>query len=204
MALKTKVKISQITNLSDARYSAGMGVRYLGFNFMANHENYTPPATFMEIKSWISGPEFVGEFEDAEISYIHEYPNLEEVDLIEVTRPDTLKELSLLEKPIILKLDISKFSSPSELEGILNSAKNLVELFLIEKSSGGNFDLETILSLGSCYPILLGFGMNKKNIHQIIQDSLLEGIALQGDKEEKVGFKDYEVLADILEEIELE
>jgi len=93
MSLKTKVKISQVTNLSDARYCAGMGVHYLGFNFVAGHEFYVQPEHFMEIRSWITGPELVGEFEDSDISRIRELSCLDALDLIEINEPGNLQEL---------------------------------------------------------------------------------------------------------------
>ncbi len=204
MSLKTKVKISQVTNLSDARYCAAMGVHYLGFNFRKNHESYMDPTRFSEISSWIAGPKLVGEFEDADMAYIREIPHLEILDLIEVNQPDMLHELSMLGKPITLKMDISNYPSLSSIKEDLIFAKDLVEYFLIEKSAGGLTDLDDILSLSHRFPIFLGFGINKENIHQIIGNSSIEGIALQGGKEEKVGLKEYEVLADILEELETE
>jgi len=204
MTLKIKVKISQVTNLSDARYCAGMGVHYLGFNFVVNHGSYVEPASFIEIRSWIAGPQFVGEFENANISDIREMPNLEALDLIEVSRPDILHELSLLGKPVMLKIDISKYPTVSSLEDDLNFARDLVDYFLIDKSSGELTDPKEVLELSHRFPIILGFGITKDNIHPLIEDSNLEGIALRGGKEEKVGFKDYEALADILEELETE
>lgn len=204
MSLKTKVKICQVTSLSDARYCAGMGVQYLGFNFVKNHEYYVEPTRFMEIRSWIAGPELVGEFEGTEISDIRELPFLEALDLIEISDPGKLQELSLLRKPIILKLNISDYDSHSLLESDLSYARDLVDYFLIDKTGGKTLDLTEILTLSSRFPIFLGFGIHKENIHQLIRNSNLMGIALLGGKEEKVGFKDYGVLSDILEELETE
>lgn len=204
MSLKTKVKVNQVTNLSDARYCAGMGVQYLGFNFVSNHEFYVEPERFMEIKSWISGPELVGEFEDSEISMIRELPCLDALDLIEINEPGNLQELSLLGKPVILKLNIPDYDSMSSLESDLQFAKDLVEYFLLDHTGDKSPDPSEVLTLSNRFPIFLGFGIHKENVHQIIRNSKLKGIALPGGKEEKVGFKDYEVLADILEELEME
>jgi phosphoribosylanthranilate isomerase len=49
MALKTKVKAGNITNLSDARYCAGMGVDWLGFP-----ADVVNPDTFKEITNWVT------------------------------------------------------------------------------------------------------------------------------------------------------
>src|SRR5688572_18265306 len=62
MALKTFVKLNSITNLTDARYGAGMYVNLLGFDLNGNTSNSITPDTFREITGWVSGVDFVGEF----------------------------------------------------------------------------------------------------------------------------------------------
>ncbi len=61
MALKTLVKVGSITNLSDARYCAGMGVDFLGFRVVPDQANVMAPKTFQEIRGWITGPQIVAE-----------------------------------------------------------------------------------------------------------------------------------------------
>ena len=61
MSLKTIVKISNVTNLSDARYCAGMGVDMLGFSMDADSPNYIDPKKFGEIRGWVAGVQIVGE-----------------------------------------------------------------------------------------------------------------------------------------------
>ncbi|MFM1835376.1 MAG: hypothetical protein RJA04_63, partial [Bacteroidota bacterium] len=48
--LKTLVKVSAITNLSDARYCAGMGVDLLGFPL-----GKISIDQFTEIRNWLAG-----------------------------------------------------------------------------------------------------------------------------------------------------
>ena len=55
--LKTLVKVSAITNLSDARYCAGMGVDLLGFPL-----GKISIDQFTEIRNWLAGVQIVGEF----------------------------------------------------------------------------------------------------------------------------------------------
>lgn len=204
MSLLTKVKISSITNLSDARYCAGMGVQYLGFNFFKGHESYIAPDIYREITSWVSGPEFIGEFEGADPAYIHELLAGLDIDCIEVTRPENLQELSLSGKPVILKADLSQYASLSDLESDLKFAINLVSFFLITNSGQSVIQLADIYALGRQYPILLGYGIDSSGIRELIKQTGIQGIAVQGGSEEKVGFKDYERLADILEALEEE
>ncbi|MDA0194894.1 MAG: phosphoribosylanthranilate isomerase [Bacteroidetes bacterium] len=187
MALKTIVKVGEITNLSDARYCAGMGVEMLGFNLDPNSESYISPEQFKEITDWVAGVKSVGEFgwmnQDDILSTIKEY----NLDLIEVN--DSNAE-------IIFKTDIQVILSVNNI-GIIKSLPDSAAYYLVEDVG---FDFNDFDSL----PILVGGGISKQNIHKILQNTAFKGIALKGSKEEKSGFKDYDELADILEMLEKE
>jgi phosphoribosylanthranilate isomerase len=60
--LKTQVKASSITNLTDARYFAAWEVKWLGFNLDANAEDYIEPVKMKAMKEWVDGVEVVAEF----------------------------------------------------------------------------------------------------------------------------------------------
>jgi phosphoribosylanthranilate isomerase len=60
MALKTKVLVENITNLSEARYCASMGVHFLSFP-----AQYVDPKMYKDITGWIQGPEMAIEFSAA-------------------------------------------------------------------------------------------------------------------------------------------
>ena len=53
MSLKTLVKVGGVTNLSDARYCAGMGVAILGFCPEPSRPDYVDLDKFKEITNWI-------------------------------------------------------------------------------------------------------------------------------------------------------
>ena len=55
--LKAKIKISQITNLTDARYFAAWGVDFLGFDINPESEHFSSPSIVAEISEWVEGPE---------------------------------------------------------------------------------------------------------------------------------------------------
>jgi phosphoribosylanthranilate isomerase len=58
MALRMRVKVGGITNLSEARYCAGMGCDYLGFRIGGKGLS---PKEFREITGWVPGPQLVVE-----------------------------------------------------------------------------------------------------------------------------------------------
>jgi phosphoribosylanthranilate isomerase len=65
MALAARVKVSGVQDLSNARYCAGMGVEFLGFNV-----DTLSPAQLNEIRSWLAGIQIVAETEKSEIAHL--------------------------------------------------------------------------------------------------------------------------------------
>ncbi|HLK97845.1 MAG TPA: hypothetical protein VK364_08760, partial [Hymenobacter sp.] len=56
--------------------------------------------------------------------------------------------------------------------------------------------------LASRYPVLLGTGISANNIHHLLTNLPVRGIALSGGYEEQPGNKEFGELMDILEAIE--
>src|SRR6185295_5858386 len=81
--LITKVKVGKVTNLSEARYCAGMGVDYLSFPVSA-----VDPKKYLEITGWVAGPAFGVEVENDNLDLLPQYSgdfvqiNVELVDLV--------------------------------------------------------------------------------------------------------------------------
>lgn len=182
--LITKIKVGKVTNLSEARYCAGMGVDFLSFPVSS-----IDPKTYKEITGWVAGPKFGIEAETKDISLIPEY----KADFIEVT-PDQifhftegenliihltpfewpLKKSSLLQaKEKILYVDLSISTLDEHIEKIIREMTVDFEVFL---KPSGSIDLEKILKL----PIA--------------------GISLEGNAETKPGLKEYP-LSEILEKL---
>lgn len=191
MALKTKVKISEVTNLSDARYCAGMMVDYFGFNIDPNSPNYIGPEDFKEITDWVSGVSLVAELgtlSDLEIeSQLKKY-KFQLAETSNTKSLDLIKTLGLL-PALDLKIDaISKLS--------LN--KPLADLAYIKISD------PEIISINENFwesiPKIKSYDVSIESIKNI--DSRWAGIELSATKEDKPGFKDYGELMDILEELE--
>ena len=61
--LKTKVILSDVTNLSDARYASGMGVDYIGFNIDPENDQYVTSDQVKMITEWLSGVGIIGNIE---------------------------------------------------------------------------------------------------------------------------------------------
>ena len=184
MALKTLVKIGGITNLSDARYCAGMGVDMLGFDVIPGRPNYISPESFHQIRGWITGPLIV-----AEIAGLQRPEDLPQI--LENYRPDMLQfglvELTALPSP------------PLPYILALNASEDISHLTIRPEYLLGREPLAVPLNIA----FLLEVNSTEEAKIALLNTSV-RGIALNGGPELKPGLKDYSALADILELLEVE
>lgn len=194
--MKLLTKVSQITNLSDARYCAGMGVDFLGFCIEPDSGNYVDPKTYQEITSWISGPEYVLEANDINnLVYKEKYT---QHAYIEISAQKDWGEISKGSK-VIINIHIQEVSDMITLKEILSNP--LPKYFLIECHNEELYD-PLDRALGNYLDKII----RAYNVHPYTLDSIIKqkfaGIALKGSKEIKPGYKDFDQLADILEKLD--
>ena len=120
MLQKPLIYVSRITNLSDARYCAGMGVDMIGFVIDPNDADYVSPSLFQEIMGWISGPKKV--IQIPEISHLdfEKIVNDYMPDILSVSAT-TIMHADLPALPLILELAISDLGSYKALESKMKS-----------------------------------------------------------------------------------
>jgi phosphoribosylanthranilate isomerase len=181
MSLKAKVKVGRVTNLSEARYCAGMGVDMLGFPV---GEEGLQPEEYRKMIDWVAGPELVLEahYLKTDLNYITDnYPG----HYIEIGshQLDWLKDKSL---NFVLAI------KPGEWVNLYGELIGCDNIKFIEVLSASKSDAAAIKTF---FPVLLN------DVEMAL--GLNTGIALTGSDEEKPGIKDYQ-LADILESLEAE
>lgn len=208
MALKTFVKIGNVNNLSDARYCAGMYVDLMGFSLEENNEYFVPPASFKEITDWLSGLQYVAEFQtkhpDSILETLKEYEGL---DFIQIEEPAHIQMLYNSGYRLILKQTITSNDDLVNLKPIATSLGQHDIILLIEAENGLHQDESTweiVRNLAKECKILLGFGFDAENVEALLSKTKVEGISMKGGHEIKPGIKDFDELADILEALELE
>lgn len=176
MSLKAKVKVGRVTNLSEARYCAGMGVDLLGFPV---GEGGLKPEQYKQLIEWVAGPEFVLEVHQSmaiDLQYITDnYPG----HYIEIG----IHQLDWLSRE---DLDFIVAIESADIERV--SGKRNVKFVEILDWDG--------VKVSSQYPLLL----NTNDVEAVL--SLNAGIALNGSDEDKPGIKDYSDLAEVLEALE--
>ncbi|MFN3404635.1 MAG: hypothetical protein ACK40G_11105 [Cytophagaceae bacterium] len=203
MALRTLVKVSEVNNLSDARYCAGMGVEMIGYSLDENHPKFIEISSLREISTWISGVKAVGEFAGDNIynmNYLAEQLKLEYIQLNQTLHPEFLAGLKF---PIIQKLNFT--GNVEEFQYLINKYKGKVTYFLIESENLNSvIGYEKILrDICTSEKVILSFGISKENLDIILNEIKPEGIGLKGGHEIKPGFKEFDELAEILEELEI-
>ncbi len=205
MALKTFVKIGGITNLSDARYCSGMYVNLLGFSVEQASDKFVSPAQFSEITGWLSGLEFVGEFQDANAEQVLEtLKNYPAISWVEHQVLDTLIDLKDSGLSLIFKADLEAVRDLEYQVGTTLSEAGVIFHLTSDHEILTAEDLEVINLLSERCEIILGAGLSSENVLDLLSEHTLKGIALTGGTEIKPGLKDFDELADILEKLEIE
>lgn len=206
MALSTLVKISNVTNLSDARYCAGMGVDMLGFSMDADAPDYVDPTRFADIRGWVAGVQIVGETHSTDPVAIEQLVQTYQPDYLQVDDAAMLPYLASFDKPLILRVDLTT-TSPTQLDAVVRDGSATADYILLEGDETlplSTGQQEIVYRLAARYAILLGAGITADNVHDLLSDLPVRGIALRGGDEDKPGDKDFGELMDILEAIEEE
>lgn len=192
MALRMKVKVGNITNLSDARYCAGMGVDWLGFRSDA-----VDPKTFQEITGWVTGPEFVVELSPngTAADFLAYQANSIELSLHQLPLLTQLPEVSVL-----VRLSVNEWDANAT---ALIANKNKIKYLIFSEGTGNQSHDQKVISLASHqFGVIIGYNITAESISNTWSDVI--GFNLQGSEELKPGLKDYQSLADILESLEVD
>ena len=199
MALKTFVKISNVNNLSDARYCAGMMVDIIGFNVDPTSDSRISPEDFKEITEWVAGVQFAGEFTDASKDTICEALNEYPIDLIQISDLNQVEAINLLGKPMIFKLNVESSEDVAAIKSKLSYLDELVKIVILKSTKEDLFE-EIDAQIGyynGNLRLLKGYGLSDNN-----QLAKFPGLELEALKEDRPGYKDYGMVMDVLEAID--
>ena len=203
MALDCIVKAGSISNLSDARYCAGMGVDFLGFNCDLGQPGFIDPGLYQEIASWISGVKFTAEFltHDA-AAIVHSLEHFR-ADLIEVSHHQLLVDLENTGLPTMLRLpwgDQSDRLLPGFLEQWPDNLDYLILEFRHMPPEIPSDPVRALLNAGA--QILVAADFRADQVRPFLERWSPAGLALHGGDEIRPGERDFVALAEILEALE--
>ncbi len=196
--LKTTVLLREITNLSDARYGAGMGVDMLGFCPETSQPSYISPQTFAEMMTWVTGVKICLEITENEDIKPENY----QADCLLLGKAALISYYRFAQIPLLLLLDISD----PDLENVMADSASEIDFFVLEnrQNTFGSQEKALLEKISKRYPIFLSFGFEHFSPTEWLAKFTLAGFALKGSPEQTVGLKDFTDLADILEALEVE
>ena len=211
--LKTKVKASSVTNLTDARYFAAWDVEWLGFNFDTGSEGYIQPQAMQAIKEWVDGVKIIGEFSLQPFEEILSAADLLELDGVQLgpfTPSDTLRALHENEAPILLEAVVEEAGKLEEATAGFAAMAPYVEAFILNFDKNGiswkslqGGTLKYLMELCLDYPVILSLDFDAGTLEEALESLQLYGINVRGGAEEKVGFKSFDELDELFEALEI-
>ena len=210
--LKIKIKASQITNLTDARYFAAKEVEWLSFNFVEHTDNYIEPMRGRAMFDWVEVPHIVGEFDgfDADaVNFYAENWGLKAVQIGQKTEVFNVKSAYILKE-----ITVESHTTADILRGLLSPFKNMVAAFQLNfdaqnvsfsdiKNNKCALDLADLSSLCAAFNIILNIDFQLVELEDIIGLKPF-GLSLKGGEEERVGVKSYDELDEIFDKLEIE
>lgn len=184
------VYVNRITNLSDARYCAGMGVDLLGFVIDPSDPDYVSPETYQQLVGWLSGPERVAEVGSAPFNqellreqYAPQYVHIASHRLAQWPVTDT---------KLIVEIPPEALSSMrAQLENRSDVA------FVLVPGLDDRLPSETATDI----PVLTGILPSQGHSLTHLARTGAAGIVLHGSREAAPGLKDYDHLSQVLEEL---
>ena len=213
--LKTPIKASQITNLTDARYFAAMGVKWMGFNFDTTSFGYTNPTVMAAIKEWVEGPAFVGEFGLQSPEAIKDAFSILDLDMIQLNMLTPMETVQALDSiPKMMEIIIEPSTNTAELTMKLAQLNDYVECFILNFDKNKitwnslveqrYFELSFIKSLFQNHKILLSIDLESSQLASMLTTLNPLGLSVVGGEEEQVGVKSFEDLDKLFEALEME
>jgi phosphoribosylanthranilate isomerase len=194
-----KIKLGNITNLSDARFAAAAGIDYMGFCFDNNNVNYIPPVKAKEIIDWTSGCYVVAEFGNQSIHEIMAITEMLNIDIVEINNLLSPTDLTEIDKPIIKKLDVSLLNKETLTAEIVLYSTKVDAFHLFASYEINSISAEQLKEICTNNKIIWGINTSSKTIKSINETYQPYALNITGGDEEKTGVKDFDELNEILE-----
>ncbi len=211
MNLKTRLKVNQVKNLTDARYFAAVGAEWLGFEFDPTAARSVSVELAKEIKAWLAGPRFFGSFGSLTVENINEICTSLEMDICQVGEAIGFEKLDRSIQSIIHRIDISSNDSAPDIEAKLEHLKPNVAQFSLnfetkwtDIKNGNHWTVEAIQTICAKYPVFLKMDFTKENVLEILEKIKPFGIELQGGDEIVTGMQSFDEVGEIIDLLEMD
>ena len=200
MSYITKLKLSPITNLADARFAAAAGIEYMGFCLDPSDTNFILPIKAKEILDWISGSYAIAYFGNQELDDIIALSELLNMDIVALENTILPDELPQIGKPIIKVIPISS-KNLDFVEKEIAAYQAYADAFELRGDCPEELNSEAIKKLCAEHKIFLNITGKDFPGKEFISQLNPYAWHLSGGKEEKTGLKEYDELNEILEKL---
>ena len=198
MSLKYFVYVGAVNNLSDARYCSAMMVDIIGFDVNEFSVKCLNEEKVKDISTWINGVKIFGDFENSSKEHMTKLinKNIFSSIMIDISNHYLLNNLDI--DNVIIKISDNNYNEEL-ISSILDNHKNLIEIIVFE--SFNDLKLEFIKSLNNKLRILVKPLPSLSDTKKML-DKYNLGLYLNGSDEIRPGYKDYDSLSEILEDID--
>lgn len=186
-----RIIATDIANLTDARYFAAWGVESMAYNIDPSSSGSLTSSKLKEIVEWVEGPGTMIKMEGLEV-------------------PETLEDVksqievqNIIIGPFIDATNLSDFKNAYRIctmEDGWQENDNLILSFPHPIRKITDEQIIAIKKITSAKEVFLDANFTASDLDKI-KELGFEGIILKGGEEEKVGFKSYDELDEILEAI---
>ncbi|MBK9256527.1 MAG: hypothetical protein IPM42_13650 [Saprospiraceae bacterium] len=189
----TKIKISAITNLTDARYFAAAEVDYLGFCCDEESEFYCSSSKIKEIMNWVEGPQCILEFSG--------YQSQEEIKALIESVPCSGLHFGIMGNtddhynlPVFRDYIFQGNEINIDNNDDIAVIKSEISFENLNKSEIAA--LKNMLPEKNCY---LDINFQAESFRQLTEELNVYGLILRGGPEERTGIKSFDQLDIILD-----
>jgi phosphoribosylanthranilate isomerase len=209
-----KIKVSSVSNLTDARYFAAKEVAWLGFCLQPGSSLYITPSNMLAIREWVGGVLSVGEFGMASGDDLMSAAVNYRLDAVQVgmfTPLETLESLqgqTTIFREVVVQPDSTASSLRAEIQRAAHLVENTVLSFLPGRISwrqlraGKPFDVEELQALCHDFQVFLELQWDSATLEEALRLVKPYGIVLHGGDEEKTGVKSFDELDELFEILE--
>lgn len=209
--LKTKVKASAVTNLTDARYFAACGVTWLGFNLTPGTPTHVLPMEVRAIAAWVDGVAITGEFAMPSDAELRAAVDLLGLDAIQVGMFTTEEVLQQSYGTAVLQEIIWDADDLDGMETLMHRHVQLVDAYVLRLDVAG-LDwaqvrvrpavLARLKRLCARFPVILSLPFAAAEADVVLDTLRPWGINVFGGEEEKVGYKSFDELDELFDRLE--
>lgn len=188
--VEKRVFVKNISNLSDARYCAGMGVEFISFNIDKEEGFFVEPLKIKEISGWLAGIKIILETNNFDLEIINTIKEKVEISGFLTKNQSIIENLSAINSNVFFELND---------EAIPLSIPKSVSNLIIETNGSNLTFLKEIEKNAENIHIFIGYQLNTESIGIIKNQFPDFGFALMGSEEIRPGFKNYDSMVNTLE-----